>query len=77
MTTNNGGNGGEWQTVGSKNRGNEGGYKWERETGGSPMQVAAEMRDNGKNRGRSNATGINNTNEDDGMQSYNAKTGDI
>jgi hypothetical protein len=44
------------------------------ETGGSPMQVAAETRENGDNRGRSNATGINNTNEDDGIQSYNVNT---
>jgi hypothetical protein len=47
------------------------------ETGGSPMQVAADTRQNGDNRGRYNATGINNTNEDDGMQSYNVKMGYI
>jgi hypothetical protein len=41
------------------------------------MQVAAETRENGDHRGRSNATGINNTNEDDEMQIYNAKTGYI
>jgi hypothetical protein len=42
------------------------------------MQVAAETRENRDNCGRSNATGINNTNEDDdGMQSYNVKTGYI
>jgi hypothetical protein len=77
MTTNNGDNGGEWLTVGSKNRGNEGGGqagKITGETDGSPMQVSAEMRENGNNRGRTNATSTNNTNEDDVMQSYNAKT---
>jgi hypothetical protein len=70
MTANNGGHEGEWQTVGSKNRGNEGGVQSGTitgETGGSPMQVAAETRKNGDNRGRYNATGINATNEDDGM----------
>jgi hypothetical protein len=41
------------------------------------MQVAAETRENGYNSGRSNATGINNTSKDDGMQSYNTKTGYI
>jgi hypothetical protein len=41
------------------------------------MQVAAETRENGKNHGRYNATGINSKNEDDGMQSYNVKTGYI
>jgi hypothetical protein len=38
------------------------------------MQVAPVTRENGDNRGRSNATGIDNTIKDDGMQSYNAKT---
>jgi hypothetical protein len=47
------------------------------ENGGSPMQVAATTRENGDNRDRSNATGIDNTSKDDGMQSYNAKTGYI
>jgi hypothetical protein len=78
--TNNSGQGREWQTVGSKNRGNEGGVQVGTvtgETGGSLMQVAAEMRENGNNRGRSNATGTNNTNEDDELQSYNAKMGYI
>jgi hypothetical protein len=42
---------------------------------GSPMQVSAETQENGDNRGRFNATGINNTSEDDGMQSYNVNTG--
>jgi hypothetical protein len=41
------------------------------------MQVTAAMRENGDNHGRSNATSINNTNKDDGMQSYHAKTGYI
>jgi hypothetical protein len=41
------------------------------------MQVAAEMYENGNNRGRSNTNGTNNINEDDGMQSYSAKTGYI
>jgi hypothetical protein len=41
------------------------------------MQVAAVTRENGDNRGRSNATGINNTSKDDGMQSYHDKTGYI
>jgi hypothetical protein len=35
------------------------------------------MHENRDNRSRSNATGINNTNEDGGMQSYNEKTGYI
>jgi hypothetical protein len=47
------------------------------ENGGSPMQVAAVTRENGDNRGRSNATGIGNTSKEDGMQSYHAKTGYI
>jgi hypothetical protein len=47
------------------------------ENGGSPMQVAAKTRENRDNCGRSNATGINNTSKDDGLQSYNAKTGYI
>jgi hypothetical protein len=41
------------------------------------MQVAFETRESGSNRGRYNATGINNIHEDDGMQSYNAKMGYI
>jgi hypothetical protein len=45
------------------------------ENGGIPMQVAAATRENGDNRGRSNATGIDNTSKYDGMQSYHAKTG--
>jgi hypothetical protein len=80
MTTNNGVQEGEWQTAGSKNSGNEGGVHagmLTGENGGSPMQVAAQTQENGDNRGRSNATGINNTSKDDGMQSYNAKTGYI
>jgi hypothetical protein len=44
---------------------------------GSPMQVAAATHETGDNRGRSNATGIDNTSKYDGMQSYNAKTGYI
>jgi hypothetical protein len=47
------------------------------ETCGSPMEVADETLENGYNHGRSNATGINNTNENDGMQRYNSKTGYI
>jgi hypothetical protein len=39
------------------------------------MKVSAETREKGDNCGRSNATGISNTNEDDGMQIYNAKAG--
>jgi hypothetical protein len=83
MTTNNGCHGGEWRTVGSKNRGNEGGgYKLQAgtitgETDGIPMQVAAGRRDNRNNRGRYNAIGINKTHGDDGMQNCNAKTGYI
>jgi hypothetical protein len=42
-----------------------------------PIQVAAETRENGKNQGRSNDTGTNNTKKDDGMQSYNGNTGYI
>jgi hypothetical protein len=41
------------------------------------MQVAAVTRENGINRDISNATGIDNTSKDDGMQSYHAKTGYI
>jgi hypothetical protein len=41
------------------------------------MQVAAATRENGDNRGISNATDIDNTSKDDGMQSYDAKTGYI
>jgi hypothetical protein len=41
------------------------------------MQVAVETRESRNNHGRYNDIGINNTNEDDGMQSYNAKTGYI
>jgi hypothetical protein len=41
------------------------------------MQVAAVTQENRDNRGRSNATGIDNTSKDDGMQSYHAKTGYI
>jgi hypothetical protein len=70
----------EWQTVGSKNSGNEGcvhAGKITGETGGIPMQVTAETRENRDNRGRSHATVINNTSKDDGMQIYNAKTGYI
>jgi hypothetical protein len=63
-----------------KNSGNEGGVHAVMitgENGGSPMQVAAETWENGDNHGRSNATGINNTSKDDGMQGYNAETGHI
>jgi hypothetical protein len=41
------------------------------------MQVAAASRENGDNRSRPNATDIDDTSKDDGMQSYNAKTGYI
>jgi hypothetical protein len=41
------------------------------------MQVDAATRENGDNHGRYNATGIDNTSTDGGMQSYNAKTGYI
>jgi hypothetical protein len=78
MTANNGVHGREWKTVGSKNRGNEEGVQAGTitgETDGSPMQVAAETRENEDNCGRSNAIDINKTNEDDEMQSYNVKTG--
>jgi hypothetical protein len=37
------------------------------------VQVAVKTRENGNNRGRTNATSTNNTKEDDGMQSCNAK----
>jgi hypothetical protein len=47
------------------------------ENDGSPVQVAAATRENGDNRGRSNDTGIDNTNKHDGMQSYHLKTGYI
>jgi hypothetical protein len=47
------------------------------ETDGIPVRVAAEMRENRNNRGQTNATSNNNTNDDDGMQSYNAKMGYI
>jgi hypothetical protein len=64
----------------SKNSKHEGGVHASTitgENGGGPMQVAAVTREKGDNRGRSNATGINNTSKDDGMQSYHAKTGYI
>jgi hypothetical protein len=80
MTTNNGVHEGERQTVGSKNSRNEGGVHAGTitgENGGIPMQAAAETRENGDNNGRFNATGINNSSKDDGMQRYNAKTGYI
>jgi hypothetical protein len=80
MMTNHGVHKGEWQTVGSKNNENEGGVHADTitcENGGSPMQVAAVTRKNRDSRGRSNATGIDNTRKDDGMQSYHAKTGYI
>jgi hypothetical protein len=41
------------------------------------MQVPVETQENGDNHGRYNATGIDNTSKDDGMQSYHAKTGYI
>jgi hypothetical protein len=78
--TNRGVHQGEWQTVESKNSENEGGVHAGTitgENGGSPMQVAVATRENGYNRGRSNATGIDNTSKYDGMQSYHAKTGYI
>jgi hypothetical protein len=78
--TKNGVHEGEWQTVGSKNSENEEGVHAGTITGesvGSPMQVAAATRENGDNCGRSNDTGIDNTSKDDGMQSYNSKTGYI
>jgi hypothetical protein len=80
MTTNHGVHEGEWQTIGSKNSKNEGGVYASTitgENGGSPMQVAAVTRENGDNHGRYNATGIDNTSKDDGMQSYHVKTGYI
>jgi hypothetical protein len=80
MTTNHGIHEGEWQTVGSKNSEHEEGVHASTITGensGSPMQVAAVTRENGDNRGRYNATVIDNTSKDDGMQSYHAKTGYI
>jgi hypothetical protein len=78
MTTNNGVHKGKWQTIGSKNTENEGGVHAGTITGessGSLMQVAAATRENRDNRGRYNATCIDNTRKDDGMQSYHAKTG--
>jgi hypothetical protein len=79
MPANNGVHEGKWQTIGSKNSENEGGVHAGTitgENGGSPMQVAAASRKNGDNRGRSNATSIDNTNKDDGMKKiYHAKTG--
>jgi hypothetical protein len=72
MTTNNGAHGGEWHIVGTNNRGHDG-VGQERtvteETDGRSRQVAVETRENGNNRGRTNATITNYTNEDDGMQS--------
>jgi hypothetical protein len=47
------------------------------ENGCSPMQVATATQENGGNRGRSNATGTDNTSKVDGMQRYNAKIGYI
>jgi hypothetical protein len=80
MMTNHGVHEGEWKTVGSKNSENEGGVHVGTitgENGGNPMQVTAVTQENGDNRSRSNATGIDNTIKDDGMQSYHARTGCI
>jgi hypothetical protein len=79
MTTNNGGHGGEWLIVGTNNRGNNGGGegKVTGEIDGIPVEVTVKTRENGNNRGRMNATSTNNTHEDDGIQSYNAKMGYI
>jgi hypothetical protein len=80
MMTNNGVHEREWQNVGSKNSENEGGVHMGTITGehaGSPMQVAAATQENGDNRSISNATGFDNTSNDDGMQRYNVKTGYI
>jgi hypothetical protein len=80
MTTNHGVHEGEWQTVGSKNSDNKGGVHVRTvtgENGGSPMQVAAARWENRDNRIRSDATSINNTSKDDGIQSYHTKTGYI
>jgi hypothetical protein len=64
MTTNNSFPEGEWQTVGSKNGKREVGVNAGTNTcknGGSAMQVAAATRENADDRGRSNVTGIDNT----------------
>jgi hypothetical protein len=74
MTSKSGGNGGKWCNVGNKNKANdEGGQEGAGigDTGGNCGQVTSE---NGSNCGRSNATTTNKANEDDVMQSYNAKT---
>jgi hypothetical protein len=80
MMSNNGGNSAEWQTVGSKNKGNEDGVQAQTnsgENGSSPMQVEAMTLDNGENSDRTNATVTNDANAADGMNTYNAKTGFI
>jgi hypothetical protein len=78
--SNNGGNSAEWHTVGYKNKGNEEGVRAgtnSGENGGSPMRVEAMMPENEENSGRTNATVTNDTNEADGMKTYNTKTGFI
>jgi hypothetical protein len=52
MMTNNGGHGREWHTVGTKNRGHDGGVPEGTVTGetdGSSGQVAVKMRESGNN----------------------------
>jgi hypothetical protein len=81
--SNNGGNSAEWRTVGSKNKGNEDGLRAgtnSGENGGSPIQVEAMTLENGENSDRKNATvtnDANDANEEDGVKTYNAKTGFI
>jgi hypothetical protein len=47
------------------------------ENGSSPMQVEAMTRENGENSDRTNATVTNDANAEDGMKTYNAKSGFI
>jgi hypothetical protein len=78
--SNNGGNSAEWRTVGSKNKGNEDGVQAgtnSGENGGSPMQVEAMTLENGENSDRTNVTVTNDANAEDGMKTFNAKTGFI
>jgi hypothetical protein len=65
MMTNNGGHGGEWITIGNKNKRNDGGGQDGTVTGeidGSSGQVDVETREDGNNQGQTNATNTNNAN---------------
>jgi hypothetical protein len=80
MMTNNEGHGGEWLNVGNKNKANGGwGHKWSDTgaTGGNYGQADIKHHENVGKQGRLSVTKTNKTHDDDGMQSYNSKTGYI